>query len=294
MLLLVLLAAIWGSSFLFIRLSVAYFGPVPLTASRSLIAACTLVPIMLLHGSWPVFRQYWKHLLIVGLISTALPFTFLSISTQYTSAGFASILNAFTPIFSAIIAWLWLQEKLTVPAMVGIGLSFVGLLVMVLDRETIIASFPLLPVLAGMAATFLYGLTGNYSRKFLVGVPPLVVSAGCQVFSTLCLMPVALLQWPAEPVPMVGWLCAAVLGILCTGLAFIIYFHLLATVGVARTVIVTYLAPVFAMLWGFLFLAENVTLKMLIGAGLIMLGIGLTTWRAAGVAKPMASVGTPR
>jgi drug/metabolite transporter (DMT)-like permease len=167
-----------------------------------------------------------------------------------------------------------------VPAITGIGLSFTGLLIMVLDRDTLNTSFPLLPVLAGLGATFLYGLTGNYSRKFLAGVPPLVVSGGCQIFSTLCMLPFALLQWPADTVPWIGWVYAAVLGIVCTGIAYIIYFHLLATVGVARTVIVTYLAPVFAMLWGFLFLDEGITLKMLAGAGCIMLGIGLTTYRA--------------
>ncbi len=279
LLLLILLAAIWGGSFLFIRMSVGFFGPVPLTASRSLIAACTLLPLVLIKGEWPVFRQYWRHLLVLGLISTALPFSLLSISTQYTSAGFASILNAFTPVFSAIIAWLWIKEYMSVPTMIGIGVSFIGLLVMVLDRDTINTSFPLLPIMAGMGATFLYGLTGNYSRRFLAGLSPLVVSAGSQVFSALCLLPVAYLQWPAAPVPAAGWLIVCVLGVLCTGTAYIIYFHLLATIGVTRTVIVTYLSPVFAMLWGFMFLSETVTIKMLIGAGCIMLGIGLTTYR---------------
>jgi drug/metabolite transporter (DMT)-like permease len=277
--LLVLLASIWGGSFMFIRMAVGDFGPVPLTASRSLIAACTLMPLLLLQQQWPLFRRYWPHLLVIGLISTALPFTFLSISTQYTSAGFASILNALTPVFSAVIAWLWLGEALTLAAMVGIGLSFAGLVVMVFDRDTISASFPLLPVIVGIGATLMYGLTGNYTRRFLVGVPPLVVSAGSQVFAALLLAPFALWLWPAAAIPSTSWLWAAVLGVLCTGVAYIIYFHLLATVGVAKTVIVTYLAPVFAMLWGLLFLDEVITLKMLVGAGAIMLGIGLTTYR---------------
>lgn len=277
--LLVLLSAIWGSSFMFIRLTVGDFGAVPLTASRSLIGACTLVPLLLLKKQWPLFVHHWRHLLVIGLISTALPFSFLSISTQYTSAGFASILNALTPVFSAVIAWLWLSETLTLAAMTGIALSFGGLVIMVLDRDTISASFPLLPVLAGIGATLMYGLTGNYSRKYMVGVPPLVVAAGSQVFASLSLAPLALWLWPATVIPPLDWLWVAVLGVLCTGVAYIIYFHLLATVGVARTVIVTYLAPVFAMLWGFLFLHEVATLKMLAGAGAIMLGIGLTTYK---------------
>lgn len=273
------LAAIWGASFLFIRMAVPDFGPAPLSATRSSIAALTLTPLMLLKGQWPVFRQYWKHLLVIGLISTALPFSFLSISTQYTSAGFASILNALTPLFSALVAWLWLKEYLTPAVVIGILLGFGGVLVMVFDRETISSSFALLPILAGLAGTFLYGLTGNYSRRFMVGVPVLTISAGSQIFATLLLLPVAVLQWPAAPIPLASWLLACVLGMLCTGVAHLLYFGLLETVGVARTVIVTYLVPVFAMLWGYLVLDEGVTLKMLTGAACILTGIGLTTYR---------------
>lgn len=273
------LASIWGASFMFIRLAVPYFGPVPLSGARSLVAALTLTPLMLMKGQWPIFRQSWKHLLVIGLISTALPFSFLSISTQYTSAGFASILNALTPIFSALVAWLWLKESLTPAVVIGILLGFAGVFVMVFDRETISASFPLLPVLAGVGGTLLYGLTGNYSRRYMVGVPVLTISAGSQIFSSLILFPVAVLQWPETPIPAVSWLYVCALGIVCTGVAYLLYFGLLETVGVARTVIVTYLVPVFAMLWGFAILGESVTLQMLAGAACILCGIGLTTYR---------------
>jgi drug/metabolite transporter (DMT)-like permease len=273
------LAAIWGASFLFIRMAVPHFGPVPLSGLRSLVAACTLAPLLTLRGQWPLFRRNWPHLLVIGLISTALPFSFLSISTQYTSAGFASILNALTPLFSALVAWLWLKEYLTPAMVIGILLGFGGVLVMVFDRDTISSSFALLPILAGMAGTFLYGLTGNYSRKFAAGVPVLVIATGSQIFSTLALLPVALWQWPSAEVPASAWMFAIVLGVLCTALAHLIYFNLLENVGVARTVIVTYLIPVFAMLWGFLILDESVTLKMLFGAACILSGIGLTTYK---------------
>lgn len=274
-----MLASLWGASFMFIRMAVPHFGPVPLSGTRSLIAALMLTPLMLLKGQWPAFRQAWPHLLVIGLISTALPFSFLSISTQYTSAGFASILNALTPIFSALVAWLWLKEYLTPAVVVGILLGFGGVFVMVFDRETISSSFPLLPILAGLGGTLLYGLTGNYSRRYMTQVPVLTISAGSQVFATLLLLPVAIVQWPQEPIPASSWLYACVLGMACTGLAYILYFGLLEKVGVARTVIVTYLVPVFAMLWGFLVLDERITLQMLAGAACILCGIGLTTWR---------------
>jgi drug/metabolite transporter (DMT)-like permease len=273
------LASIWGASFIFIRMAVPYFGPVPLSGTRSLIAALTLTPLMLMKGQWPAFRQNWKHLLVIGLISTALPTSLFAISTQYTSAGFASILNSLTPLFSALVAWLWLKEYLTPAVVTGILLGFGGVLVMVFDRETISSSFALLPVFAGLAGTFLYGLTGNYSRRYMTGVKVVTIAAGSQIFSALLLLPVALLQWPSEPIPPSSWIFACLLGVLCTGVAYIIFFGLLETIGVARTVIVTYLVPVFAMTWGYMILGESVTLKMLAGAVLILAGIGLTTYK---------------
>ncbi|MDT8397899.1 MAG: DMT family transporter [Pseudomonadales bacterium] len=274
---LLILAAIWGSSFLFTRLSVPELGPIPLTALRSGIAALVLLPILFLSAQAPIFLRHWQHLLIVGMISTALPFSFITVTTLYTSAGFASILNAMTPIFSGLFAWLWLKEQLSVMAMIGIALGFIGVLIMVTDTRTISADFLLLPVLTGLAATLCYGLTGNYSRKFLTGVPPVTIATGCQFFSALALSPIAWLLWPEQSISTSSWFSALVLGVLCTGIAFILFFHLLAQVGVARTMVVTYMVPVFAMLWGYLYLQENVTPKMLAGALFILTGIALTT-----------------
>jgi len=273
------LAALWGGSFLFIRLAVPQFGPVPLSAVRAAIATLTLLPLLLLKGQWPVLAHNWPHMVVLALISTAIPVVCLSISTQYTSAGFASIMNSLTPLFSALVAWLWLKEYLTPAAVIGILLGFGGVVVMVSDREILSGDFVLLPILAALCATFLYGLTGNYSRRFATGMPALAIATGCQLFSALFLLPGAILLWPQVPVAAQSWLHVLVLGIFCTGLAYLLFFGLLEQVGVARTVIVTYLVPVFAMVWGFLVLGETITVTMLAGAGCILAGIGLTTYR---------------
>ncbi len=277
LIILVVLAAIWGSSFLFARLSVGEFGAIPLSAARSVIAAITLFAMMLFAGQWPQFKQCWKHFIVLGLISTALPFVFITISTDLSTAGFASILNSLTPIMSATVAWFWLKEYLPVSGVVGIGLSFVGVLVMVTDTQSLASESVLIPVIAGLAAAFFYGLTGNYSRKFMEGVPPLVLATGCQVFAALFTLPPALFLWPDDPISTAGWINAAVLGLMCTALAFILYFTLLENIGVARTVIVTYMIPVFGMLWGYLLLHETITPGMIGGAALILCGIALTT-----------------
>lgn len=280
LLLLCSLAAIWGASFIFIRVALPHFGPVALSGMRSLIGALALSPFLMGRGQLRYLRSHGGHLLVLGLISTALPFYCLTLSTQYTSAGFASILNALTPICSALIGFAWFHERLTPAALLGILLGFIGVSIMVLDRNTISSSYPLLPVLAGLTATFCYGLTGFYIRRFLQGLPSPVMSSCCQFAAGLLMLPLVLYYWPETSIPASSWLVAALLGVLCTGVAFIIYFHLLSTLGVARTVVVTYLVPVFALLWGALFLGEVASPKMLAGAALILTGIALTTRKA--------------
>jgi len=273
----IILAAIWGSSFMFARLSVGEFGAIPLSAVRSLVAALTLFPLMLWKGQWAGLRDNLGHFAVLGLISTALPFTLLTVTTQFATAVFASILNALPPIVSAIIAWLWLKEYLSAPAMAGIGLSFAGVLSLVTDTQSVDTGNILLPILTGFGAAFFYGLTGNYSRKFVHHVPTIAQATGCQVFAALFMIPPALFLWPEHAISASGWTNAVILGLLCTGIAFILYFSLLGSIGVARTVIVTYMIPVFGMFWGFVFLDETITLSMLAGAALILSGIALTT-----------------
>jgi drug/metabolite transporter (DMT)-like permease len=276
---------------MFARISVGEFGAIPLSAARSSIAALTLFPIVLMSGQWRQFMRYWKHFIVLGLISTALPFTFITLSTQFSTAGFASILNSLTPIMSAAIAWLWLKEYLSVPAIVGIGLSFAGVLVMITDTQSIATDLVMLPILFGLLAAFFYGLTGNYSRKFAEGVPSIVLATGCQVFAALFLIPPAIILWPDNPISTTGWINAVILGLLCTGVAFILYFHLLENIGVARTVIVTYMIPVFGMLWGTLFLDETITPVMMAGAVLILSGIALTTGLVTSLRNRKAGMG---
>lgn len=274
---LIVLGAIWGSSFLFARISVGEFGAIPLSAVRSSIGAAILLPMMLFSSGWQPFISNWKHLIVLGLISTALPFTFITLTTQFSTAGFASILNSFTSIMSALIAWVWLKEYLSMQAILGICLSFIGVVIMVVDTQSISSEYIVLPVLTGLGAAFFYGLTGNYSKKYADGLPPIVSAAGCQIFAALFLIPPAIFLWPENSISTGGWINALILGVLCTALAFILFFHLLEKIGVVRTMIVTYLIPLFGLFWGFLFLDEIITLNITAGALLILAGVALTT-----------------
>jgi len=162
-------------------------------------------------------------------------------------------------------------------AILGICLSFIGVVIMVVDTQSISSEYIVLPVLTGLGAAFFYGLTGNYSKKYADGLPPIVSAAGCQIFAALFLIPPAIFLWPENSISTGGWINALILGVLCTALAFILFFHLLEKIGVVRTMIVTYLIPLFGLFWGFLFLDEIITLNITAGALLILAGVALTT-----------------
>jgi drug/metabolite transporter (DMT)-like permease len=273
---LVVLAALWGGSFLFMRLGAPEFGPVALIALRTGIAMLTLLPAIVLMRKLGHIRGNALALLALGIISTALPFTLLSWAVLYVSAGYASIINSTATIFTALIAWLWVNERLSLGGVSGILLGTLGVVVLALDRIEP-GKIDLLPLFAGLVATLCYGIGTNYSKQKLAHVAPLVIAFGSQTGATLVLLPFALWLWPAQAPSADAWLAVAGLGVFCTGIAFILFFRLIARVGVNRAISVTYLIPFFGVIWGMLFLDEVVTLYMLVGGGLILLGVGLTT-----------------
>ena len=274
---LLLLAAIWGASFLFMRLATPDFGPLALVEIRTLVAAIFLLPMLFLMRKAHYLLPNAGRLLIVGVGGTAIPFSLLSYATLYVTAGYASILNAATPIFSALIAWLWVSERLTASALVGLLIGFLGVVVMSFDKQSVSAEISLLPVLAAVTATLCYGFSANFTRHKLNHVHPLALACGSQIGASLALIPFAFWLWPGVWPDNDAWGSAIVLGVLCTALAFILYFRLIANVGVNRTVVVTYLIPFFGVIWGMIFLHETLSLLMILGAGLILGGVSLTT-----------------
>lgn len=272
------LAAIWGASFLFMRMGAAEFGPVALAAVRVWGATLFLLPLLALRGQAGVLRAHWKPIFVVGITNSALPFLCFSYAALSITAGLSSIFNASTPLFGALIAWLWLKDKLTPSRTLGLAIGFLGVLWLAWDK----ASFK--PgassgwaVLACLTATLLYGFSGSFTKRFLTGVPPLAVATGSQLSSALVLAVPALLWWPATWPSLTAWSAAALLAVGCTGVAYILFFRLIAHIGPANALSVTFLIPVFAVLWGGLFLHEGVTPQMGIGCVVILLGTSLTT-----------------
>lgn len=274
---LVLLGALWGASFLFMRIAAPDFGPIALVLLRVGIAALFLLPWLMWRRRLTLLRAHWPALLALGVFAVALPFVLFAYALLSIGAGFGSILNAVTPMFTAVVAFAWLGERLSPLKIAGLVLGFLGVVLLVWNGALFEPGGTGLAVLAALAAALCYGIGANYTRQRLAGVDPMAVSVGTQLAAALLLLPPALWWWPAQSPGLGAWLGVAALGVLCTGVAFVLFFRLIAGIGAARATTVTYLIPVFGMLWGALFLRESVSPRMLAGCAVILLGTALAT-----------------
>jgi len=274
---LLLLAAIWGASFLFMRIAVPEMGAIALIACRVGIAALVLLPVMRSREARQQLREKALPVFLVGLTNSALPFSLLAWSTLYVNAGFDSVLNATTPLWAALIAWAGFNIPMRRSQAVGLVLGLIGVLLLVHDKLAAGATGVPMAVAAALIATFSYGFAANYSKRHLAGVSPFVLAFGSQASASLVLIPLAPLFWPAHTVTDSTWLCVAALGIVCTGIAYVLFFRLIEHVGAAYATSVTFLIPVFGVLWGALFLGESVNASMLVGCLIVLFGTGIAS-----------------
>ena len=277
----IMLAALWGASFIFMRAGVLEFGPVSTAATRVAIAALFLLPLVWLRGLLPVLRIHWKKIFLVGLVNSGIPFACFAFALLSITTGLSAILNATVPMFGALVAWVWLNDKPTASRVAGLVIGFGGVALLAWDE----ASFrpdasgvaPAWAVLACLLGCICYGIAASYTKRYLSGLPALVIAAGSQAGATLGLSLPALWLWPARMPGVRAWVALAIAGVACTGLAYIIFFRLIANAGPPRALAVTFLVPVFAVFYGALFLGETVTLWMLICAVVIICGTALST-----------------
>ncbi len=274
---LVTLAALWGASFLFMRLGAAEFGPVALSFVRVLGAAAFLLPLLALQGQLGALRKHWRTIFVVGITNSALPFLCFSYAALSINAGLSAVFNAASPLFGAVIAWLWLKDRLTPSRIAGLVIGFAGVLWLVWDQAAFKPGGSGWAVLACLGAAVLYGFSASFTKRHLTGVPPMAVAAGSQLSAALFLAVPAWHWWPQAMPTAQGWLFALVLAVACTGLAYLLYFRLIAHVGPANAISVTFLIPVFAVVWGGIFLDEQVSAVMVLGCGVILLGTSLAT-----------------
>lgn len=286
---LVLLAALWGASFLFMRLGAYEFGPLALAFVRVGLATALLLPLLASRGSLGALRTHWRGLLLVGALNSAIPFALFSFAALSITAGLSSIVNATTPLWTAVVAFVWLRQGLTRLRVLGLLIGFAGVAFLAWDK----ASFKpgadhtgLWAVLACAVATLCYGLAANATKRYLSGVPPLAVATGSQAAATVLLALPAAWHWPAALPGAVAWGSALALASLCTALAYLMYFRLMSRVGPTNAVSVTFLIPLFAILWGWLFLREPVTAQMVMGGAIVLVGIALALGLVQSSTKP--------
>lgn len=288
------LAAVWGGSFLFIRIAAPAVGPVILAETRVILAGATLLLYVAALRTNIGLRQRWKRYLAVGALNSAIPFVFIGAAELNLTAGLAAILNATTPLFGALVAALWLRERLTVGRILGLVIGIAGVVALMGWSALPLTGSTLLAVGASLVGALSYGVAGVYSKRAFVGVPPAAVATGQQLGAAVILSPFALpiaatsAPW-AHLTPGVAWAIIA-LAIVCTAAAYIVYFALIASVGPVPALSVTFLVPVFGLLWSALFLGERVTPGTFGGMAIIFVGVllvmGLRLPRRARVATP--------
>lgn len=273
---LLVLAGIWGGSFIFMRVAAPEFGIYVLVAIRTLLATAVLLPLLMLTGSIKEIKRHWLAIALVGLANTAVPFVLFNYSSLHLEAGVNAILNATAPMFGAIVAWLWLGDKLTKSAMVGLVIGFFGVAV-ISQQKVGTGDISFIPILTALFATLGYGIAASMMKKWLQGVKPLVVATGSQAMASVMLAPFALATLPEVMPSMNAWLNAIALSIGGTGIAYILYFKLIADIGPSKAITVAYLVPLFGIVWGILFLQEHLTSQTILGGVLVLLGVALTT-----------------
>ena len=277
----ILLAALWGASFLFMRLGTLEFGPLPTAGLRVAIASLALLPVMLSRGLWPQLRQHWKPVMICGLINSAIPFALFSFALLSISTGLSSILNATVPLFGALVAWLWLGDKPGTSRTVGLVVGFIGVALLASGKASFkpdaSGAVTAWGILACLLATISYAVAASFTRRYLSGLNSLMVATGSQIGAALGLALPTLLMWPAQAPSLKAWGALLALGILCTAVAYVLFFRLIEQLGPARAITVTFTIPVFAVFYGVTLLGETVTTWMLFCGVIVLCGTALAT-----------------
>jgi len=273
---LTVLGAIWGASFLFMRVSAREFGALALVEIRLALGALVLLPI-LWSGRAHFTRKHLGPLVFVSAINSAIPFALFAWAAQRAPAGIGAITNATAVMFTALVAFAFYGEQISKRRAIGLVAGFVGVAVLAsgkTDGNSVWSA-----ALAGTFAAFLYGIGGNMIRRKLAGIPPGAVAAATLVCASVLLAPFAIASWPRAPIPLHSWLSAVLLGVLCTGVAYFIYFRLIYRIGAPRASTVTYLVPLFGVVWAWMVLGEPLTLSMAIAGALILGGVALSQQR---------------
>jgi drug/metabolite transporter (DMT)-like permease len=283
---LIILSALWGGSFLFIRVAVPALGPFLLVELRVGLAAAALFLYALAAGSMPKIRGRWKSFLVLGFLNAAVPFSLISAAEIHLTASLAAILNSTTVMFTAIVAAVWMGDALTARKAIGIVLGIVGVSVLVGWDPLPLNGAVLFAVAAMLLASLSYALGATYAKRSFSGIPPLGMAIGQLSGAVVLLLPMAVVSVPERAPSTVVTFSMLGLAFLSTAVAYLIYFRLIENVGPTSTVTVTLLVPVFGLLFGVLLLEEPFGPGTLAGLGIILTSVVLITGLAPRKKRP--------
>jgi drug/metabolite transporter (DMT)-like permease len=267
------LSAIWGASFLFMRIAAPVLGALPTAFFRTLLGAGALVVMLLaVRTAWRWDAQT-RGAMAVGVINSAIPFSMYAYAAKQLPAGYSAILNATTPLMGVAVGALFFGESFSARKLLGVALGMSGVAVLTQAGPVPVTHAVVLGALACLVATFCYGLAGFFAKRWTAGLEAKQVALFSQLGASIALAPLFALNPPTHWGGTQVWLAMAALGIVCTGIAYILYFRLIADIGPVKSLAVTFLIPLFGVLWGALFLAEQ--LSWAHGAGGLLIGAAL-------------------
>lgn len=274
---LVTLGVLWGAGYLFIRVAVPEFGTIALTELRMVLAAIVLLPILVLRRQLPEVLANWRPIALMGVVHYAIPFCLFAWAMLTLSAGYTSVISAAAPLFAAAVARLWLGERMDANRLSGLVLGLAGVVLLVWHKLADVGVHDAPAVAAAVLGAFCYGFAAVMAKRKLAGVSPMAVAGGSMSAAALVLLPLSIWLWPEATPSATGWGFAAALGVLCTALAFVLYFRLIRSAGPSKAITVTFVIPLFAVAFGAVFIGEQVTAPMVAGGIVIAIGTMLAT-----------------
>jgi drug/metabolite transporter (DMT)-like permease len=278
--LLVLLSAIWGSSFMFMRYLAPALGPMATAGTRLLIAGIALTLLFLATGFRLRWKERWGRYLAIGILNSALPFALYSFAALYLPSSVEVVVNALAPAFGALFASLWLGERLGPLKIFGMAMGLAGVALVSGIGVVPASGIELLALGACILAPAFYGLAGVFIKKRGDGIEPKAIAAGSQLLGGLALLPAIALAPPPAPVSAGIAMIAVLFSLLCSGLAYLLYYKLIVDIGPTKALTVTFLMPVFGFGWGAALLGERISFRMIVGALVILAGTALIIRKA--------------
>lgn len=271
------LAAIWGSSYMFMRIAVPGFGPLPLVLLRLSGATLFFLPWLLRPPVRTLLRARFGALLVLGALNSAIPFTLLAFSTLRLQAGYTAILGATVPLFAVAIDALWWRQRLSRQRLTGLALGFAGVSILAWHHLDFGTGGSGWAVLSTLCASACYACAAHFGKRHFAGAPVMLPAAGSMLASTLMVIPLGGWFWPASAPPVADWLAVAALAVLCTACAYLLYYQLILRISATALTGVAFVIPVFGVLWGALFLHEQVTAHIVTGMLITLAGTAFTT-----------------